>query len=45
MTTGDPAFHYRGRMPVFSFLQDVEVAAAYLFLVDYPPQAGDSKRR
>jgi mono/diheme cytochrome c family protein len=43
--TGDPVFHYRGRMPVFSYLQDVEVAAAYLFLVDYPPQAGDSKRR
>jgi len=43
--TGDPAFHYRGRMPVFSYLQDVEVAAAYMFLVDYPPQAGDSKRR
>ena len=43
--TGDPAFHYRGRMPVFSFLQDVEVAAAYMFLVDYPPQAGDSRPR
>jgi hypothetical protein len=43
--TKDPAFHYRGRMPVFSYLQDVEVAAAYMFLVDYPPQAGDSKRQ
>ena len=43
--TGDPLFHYRGRMPVFSYLQDVEVAAAYMFLVDYPPQAGDPKRR
>ena len=42
---GDPAFHYRGRMPVFPFLQDVEVAAAYMFLVDYPPQAGDSRRQ
>ena len=42
---GNPAFHYRGRMPVFSYLQDVEVAAAYTFLVDYPPQAGDSKGR
>ena len=42
---GDPAFHYRGRMPVFPFLQDVEVAAAYMFLVDYPPQAGDSGRK
>jgi mono/diheme cytochrome c family protein len=42
---GDPAFHYRGRMPVFSYLHDVEVAAAYTFLVDYPPQALDSKGR
>jgi len=43
VTMGDPTFHYRGRMPVFSFLQDVEVAAAYMYLVDYPPQAGDSR--
>ena len=43
--TGDPVFHYRGRMPVFSYLQDVEVAAAYMFLVAYPPQAGASKGR
>jgi mono/diheme cytochrome c family protein len=42
---GDPAFHYRGRMPVFPFLQDEEVAAAYMFLVDYPPQAGESRRQ
>jgi cytochrome c5 len=42
---GDPAFHYRGRMPVLPFLQDEEVAAAYMFLVDYPPQAGDSRRQ
>ena len=42
---GDPAFHYRGRMPVFPFLQDVEVAAAYVFMVDYPPRAGDSWRQ
>jgi mono/diheme cytochrome c family protein len=42
VTMGDPAFHYRGRMPVFPFLQDVEVAAAYMFLVDYAPQAADS---
>ena len=42
---GDPAFHYRGRMPVFPFLQDVEVAAAYMFLVNYPPQTGDSRRQ
>jgi len=42
---GEAAFHYRGRMPVFPFLQDVEVAAAYMYLVDYPPQAGDSRRQ
>ena len=45
VTMGDPAFHYRGRMPVFPFLQDLEVAAAYMFLVDYPPQAGASTDR
>jgi mono/diheme cytochrome c family protein len=42
--SGDPAFHYRGRMPVFSYLRDVEVAAAYNFLVDYAPQAGSAGR-
>jgi hypothetical protein len=26
-------------MPVFPYLRDLEVAAAYMFLVDYPPQA------
>ena len=43
--TRDPVFHYRGRMPVLAYLREVEVAAAYMFLADYPPQAGDSKRR
>ena len=43
--TGDPAFHYRGRMPVFPFLQDVEVAAAYMYLIDYPPQAASPRRQ
>jgi mono/diheme cytochrome c family protein len=43
--TGDPVFHYRGRMPVFPYLQDLEVAAAYMFLVDYPPQPGKSPGR
>jgi mono/diheme cytochrome c family protein len=41
---GDAAFHYRGRMPVFSYLSDLEVAAAYNFLVDYPPQAAPARR-
>jgi mono/diheme cytochrome c family protein len=45
VTTGDPVFHYRGRMPVFSYLQELEVAAAYTFLIDYPPQAREPKRR
>jgi hypothetical protein len=43
--TDDKLGSPRGRMPVFSYLRDVEVAAAYMFLVDYPPQAGTSKRR
>jgi mono/diheme cytochrome c family protein len=37
---GDLPFHYRGRMPVFYYLTDQEVAAAYVFLTTYPPQAG-----
>jgi mono/diheme cytochrome c family protein len=45
VTTRDPVFHYRGRMPVFSYLREAEVAAAYMFLADYPPQAGDAARR
>jgi mono/diheme cytochrome c family protein len=36
---GDPVFHYRGRMPVLPHLRDEEIAAAYMFLADYPPQA------
>lgn len=36
---GDLPVHYRGRMPVFYYLKDQEVAAAYLFLARYPPQA------
>jgi len=36
---GDLPFHYRGRMPVFSYLRDPEVAAAYLYLSTYPPRA------
>ena len=38
-TMGEVPFHYRGRMPVFYYLKEYEVAAAYLFLHDYPPQA------
>jgi mono/diheme cytochrome c family protein len=35
---GDPAMHHRGRMPVFYYLKDQEIAAAYLYLTTYPPQ-------
>lgn len=29
---------YRGRMPVFDYLTDAEVSAAYVYLLAYPPQ-------
>ena len=40
-----PLFHYRGRMPVFYYLHDEELAAAYDFLVAYPPQADAARRQ
>lgn len=36
---GDPPMHYRGRMPVFYYLKDEEVGAAYSYLATYPPKA------
>jgi mono/diheme cytochrome c family protein len=39
LVAGRPSFHYRGRMPVFYYLHDEELAAAYDFLTAYPPQA------
>ena len=36
-TSDDLKFHYRGRMPVFSYLRDIDIAAAYTYLSDYPP--------
>jgi mono/diheme cytochrome c family protein len=36
---GRPLFHYRGRMPVFYYLRDEELAAAYDYLVAYPPHS------
>jgi mono/diheme cytochrome c family protein len=38
LVTGRPSFHYRGRMPVFYYLTEEELAAAYDFLTSYPPQ-------
>jgi len=35
---GRAAVAYRGRMPVFEYVTDSEVAAAYLYLITYPPQ-------
>ena len=36
---GDPPRHYRGRMPVYDYLTDQEIAAGYAFLSAYPPRA------
>ena len=30
----------RGRMPVFNYLSETEAAAAYIYLIAYPPQLG-----
>jgi mono/diheme cytochrome c family protein len=35
---GDQALFHRGRMPVFYYLKDEEIAAACLYLATYPPQ-------
>ena len=34
---GDPPMHYRGRMPVFPYLKDQEITAAYSYLTTHPP--------
>lgn len=33
-----PGVFHRGRMPVFYYLRDEEIAAAYVYLATYPPQ-------
>lgn len=35
---GRALISYRGRMPVFTYLTDDEVSAAYLYLMIYPPE-------
>ena len=35
---GTPPSLYRGRMPVFYYLKDEEIASAYVYLATYPPQ-------
>jgi hypothetical protein len=36
---GDLGLSYTGRMPVFSYVKDAEVMAAYEYLETDPPQA------
>lgn len=35
---GTPPTYYRGHMPVFAYLSQDEAAAAYLYLIRYPPR-------
>jgi len=35
---GDPPYPHRGRMPVFYYLTDAEIVAAYRYLSAYPPK-------
>jgi mono/diheme cytochrome c family protein len=37
------AMLHRGRMPVFYYLHDEEIAAAYVYLATYPPQPGSGR--
>jgi mono/diheme cytochrome c family protein len=37
--SGEPGLFHAGRMPTFSYLRDVEIAAAYVYLAKYPPMA------
>jgi hypothetical protein len=40
VSLSDPVLQHRGRMPVFYYLRDEEVASAYVYLATYPPQPG-----
>ncbi len=42
---GNPDLMYRGRMPVFDYLSDREVAAGYAYLNAYPPLGGPTRAR
>jgi mono/diheme cytochrome c family protein len=42
---GEPPMQRRGRMPVFDYLRNEEVAAAYNYLVAYPPQRTADRMR
>lgn len=41
VSPSDVMFIHRGRMPVFYYLHDEEVAAAFMYLATYPPRATD----
>ena len=38
VSMGNPPFPHRGRMPVFYYLTDTEIVAAYMYLNNYPPK-------
>jgi mono/diheme cytochrome c family protein len=40
VSLSDPVLQHRGRMPVFYYLRDEEVASAYVYLATYPPHQG-----
>jgi mono/diheme cytochrome c family protein len=40
VSLSDPALQHRGRMPVFYYLRDEELASAYVYLATYPPGPG-----
>ncbi|MFI5183061.1 MAG: c-type cytochrome [Vicinamibacteria bacterium] len=41
--TGSPSAESRGEMPLFPYLSDEELGAAYVYLVSHPPQATASR--
>jgi hypothetical protein len=40
---GEPGLFHAGRMPLFNYLGDVEIAAAYVYLAKYPPVAAERR--
>jgi len=43
VTSGQLALPSRGRMPAFSYISDTQAAAAYFYLLAYPPQLEEEK--
>jgi mono/diheme cytochrome c family protein len=44
VTIGALSLPSRGRMPVFNYVSESEAAAAYIYLLAYPPQAEEANR-